>query len=1060
MNRRKDLSPELRAIQERLGAAPPPLPSPPRGEGKGGGKAYWRSLEELADTPAFQELMRREFPDQALEREGGLTRRRFLALMGASLALAGLNGCSVRPAPQREIVPYVRAPEEIVPGKPLFFATAMALGGAATGLLVESHMGRPTKVEGNPDHPASRGATDLYAQASVLGLYDPDRSQTPTYLGRTRTWDEAFSALGTELSKPALRQGEGVRLLTGAVTSPTLARQLREFLRKNPKAQWHRYEPVGPDGALAGTRREPVWREAARYGAKLAFGEYVDTHYDFTKANVVLSLDADFLSCGPGHLRYVADFMSRRRGGTAGDAAMPAMNRLYVAETAVTGTGAKADHRLALRAQDIEGLARAVAAQVGLEVEAGPGAPDHDRWVSAVAKDLGRHPGRCVVLAGERQPAAVHLLANALNDHLGNVGKTVFHTAPVEALEGAHSLEELVNDMAGRKAKVKLLVILGGNPVFTAPANFRFRERMQNVPLRVHLGLYQDETARQCHWHLPEAHYLEAWSDVRAYDGTASVVQPLIAPLYSGRSAHELLAVLTSGRQTPGYETVRGYWRDFWERQKKKSGTFETFWQTAVHDGFVPDTKFPTRSVSLKAGWEKHPATGGRGHGGLEIVFQPDPTLYDGRFANNGWLQELPKPLTRICWDNVALMSPKTARDQGVGERATNTSGGPHGATSTEVVELRFHGRLVRAPVWVMPGHADGSVTVYLGHGRTSAGKVGDGVGFNAYALRRSDFPWFGSGLDVRPTGDTHLVACTQHHQLMENRELVRSATLGHYRKHPKFAAEPEERQEREHAETTRRPLDMYQGERPYQTETQRWGMAIDLTACTGCSACVVACQAENNIPVVGKEEVTRAREMHWLRIDTYHHGGGRDREVPTEFYFQPVPCMQCEDAPCEYVCPVAATVHSADGLNDMVYNRCVGTRFCSNNCPYKVRRFNFFQYADYATESLKLMRNPDVTVRSRGVMEKCTYCVQRIRQAVIEAEKEERPVRDGEILTACQAACPARAIVFGDTSEKGSAVARLKESPLNYALLAELNTRPRTTYLAALRNPNPELEV
>jgi molybdopterin-containing oxidoreductase family iron-sulfur binding subunit len=1044
MNSRKDLASELRAIQERLGAAQ--------------GKQYWRSLEELADTPAFQELMQREFPDQASEWPDGLSRRQFLTLMGASLALAGLSGCSVRPAPQREIVPYVRAPEEMVPGKPLFFATTMTLGGAATGLLVESHMGRPTKVEGNPDHPASRGATDVFAQASVLTLYDPDRSQTVTLLGRTRTWDDAYTALRTALSK--LENGAGLRVLTESVISPTLADQLGQLLDKYPEARWHRHEPVD--------------REAARAGAQLAYGKDVDTHYDFNHADVILSLDDDFLGCGPGHLRYVADFMARRRVRTGTtDADRATMNRLYVVETSVTSTGAKADHRLALRAGEIEAFARALA--VELKVPGAPTAPRLSQaalsWLRHVADDLRyldprpgqnrtqpRPRGTTLVVAGNRQPAAVHLLAHALNDYLGNVGKTVFHTAPVEVLERSKSLKDLEEDM--REGKVKLLVILGGNPAYTTPADFSFVDLMSRVPLRFHLSLYQDETSRQCQWHLPAAHYLEAWSDARAYEGTASIVQPLIQPLYRGRSAHEVLSVLIQGRETPGYETVRAYWRKQLAA-RSQSTPFEELWQTALHDGVIAGTKFPSLPVSLRDGWAKDAVPAGPHRAGRrEIVFRPDPTLYDGRFANNGWLQELPKPLTKLTWDNAALMSPKTARELGVRELKTNSKGGPHGGTYTEVVELSLHGWKVRAPVWIMPGHADGSVTVYLGHGRKYAGRVGNGTGFNAYALRPSDQLWFSSGLGVDRTRDTQLLACTQHHQLMENRALVRSATLKAYRKNPRFAAEPEEKLERQLTEVARKPLDMYDGKEPNPSPAQRWAMAIDLTACTGCSACVVACQAENNIPVVGKDQVTRGREMHWLRIDTYHGSGHHEPEVPTEFHFQPVPCMQCEAAPCEYVCPVAATVHSADGLNDMVYNRCVGTRFCSNNCPYKVRRFNFFQFADYATESLKLMRNPDVTVRSRGVMEKCTYCVQRIRYAVIEAEKEERPVRDGEILTACQAACPAQAILFGDLSHEDSAVARWKKSPLNYSLLAELNTLPRTTYLAALRNANPEMEA
>jgi molybdopterin-containing oxidoreductase family iron-sulfur binding subunit len=1038
MNPRKNLSPEMGDLWQRLDAAR--------------GKKYWRTLEELADSEAFQELMHREFPEQAAALPNAPSRRQFLALMGASLALAGLSGCSMRPAPSVTMVPYVKAPEQIVPGKPLFYATAMTFGGAAVGLLVESHLGRPTKIEGNPEHPASLGATDPYHQASVLTLYDPDRSQTVTHLGQTSTWNDALTSIRARLQKQRPRRGVGLRLLTETVVSPTLAAQITDFLKVFPEAKWHQYEPLA--------------RDAAHQASTLAFGEAINTYYDLTKADIVLSLDADFLACGPANLRSVADFMSRRRVRTGtGNAAEAAMNRLYVAEPALTCTGAKADHRLALPARDIERLARALATKLGVAAGAEEKS-DRDQWVSAVARDLERHRGRCVVLAGDRQPPVVHLLAHALNHHLGNAGKTVIHTDPIAArpVEQVQSLRELVEDM--ERGRVEVLVILGGNPVFTAPADFHFTEHLQKVPLRIHLSLFQDETSRQCQWHLPEAHFLEAWSDTRAFDGTVSIVQSLIEPLYQGWSAHELLSVLAGRLQAPGYEIVRAYWRKYWQKHGD-SASFEDFWETSVHDGVVAGSKYAPRSLTLKTGWEKHllsnADTGNDPSESYELLFQQDPTIYDGRFANNGWLQELPKPITRLTWDNAALMSPATAKKLGVAALGSYAHGGEHGGYHQPVVELQVGERNVRAPVWVMPGHADDSVTVSLGYGRDFAGKVGGSsgnrVGFNAYELRTSDHLWFVPGLTIRPTKERYLLACTQEHQLMENRQLVRSSTLADYKKKPHFAAEVEKES---HAETVqgqatpwaRKPLTLYV---PHPEERHKWGMSIDLTTCIGCNACVVACQAENNIPVVGKEQVAAGREMHWLRVDRYNTG---PYDLPTEFHFQPVPCMHCENAPCEYVCPVAATVHSADGLNDMVYQRCVGTRFCSNNCPYKVRRFNFFAYADFATESLKQQYNPDVTVRSRGVMEKCSYCVQRIRHAEIDSQVEGRPIFDGEILTACQSACPAKAIVFGDLIDKDSEVRRWKDSPLHYALLADLNTEPRTTYLAALRNPNPELEA
>jgi MoCo/4Fe-4S cofactor protein with predicted Tat translocation signal len=1039
MSARKDLAPQLADLRQRLGA--------------GAGQKYWRTLEELADSPAFQELLRDEFPEQAAGWGSPLNRRQFLTLMGASLALAGVSGCSTRPAPAGEIVPYVRAPEEIVPGRPLFYATVMALGGAGVGLLVESHMGRPTKVEGNPDHPASRGATDLYHQASVLTLYDPDRSQTVTLLGQTSTWDAALGelpvgkvpSLGSAVKEQRRKRGAGLRVLSEAVVSPTLGRQVQDFLKAFPEAKWHQYEPLSRDGG--------------RRGGYLAFGEYVDTVYDFTKADVVLSLDSDFLSCGPGSLRYVADYMSRRRVRDS-EAGKAQMNRLYVVETAVTPTGAKADHRLALPGQEIEGVARAVAARLGAQAAGAAEGGPHEKWVAAVAKDLDGHRGRCVVLVGDRQPPAVHLLAHVLNVRLGNVGQTVTYTECVEARAVDHSgsLRELVEDMD--RGKVEVLVILGGNPVYTAPADFHFTESMQKVGLRAHLSLYQDETSRQCHWHLPEAHYLEAWGDARAFDGTAAVAQPLIQPLYQGRSVHELMSAITDRLQAPGRDLVRAYWRRHWEG-RGSSGSFEQFWQTALHDGVIPETAFGPKKVSLASGWEKHlqaPAATPAGDQGLELVFQQAPTIYDGRFANNGWLQELPEPITRLTWDNAAIMSPNTAKQLGVWFGAY-AHGGEHGGYHMPLVELEVEGEKVLAPAWIQPGHADRSITVWLGYGRENAGRVGGTrdhkVGVNAYPLRTSGRPWFVPGLSVRKAGGEYVVACVQQHHLMEGREPVRVAPLEEYREQPRFAHERDEAVKKAQLQAARKPLTMYHPQ-DYGPPKNKWGMAIDLTACTGCAACVVACQAENNIPVVGKDQVAAGREMHWLRIDRYLEG---TFDEPAEFHFQPVPCMHCENAPCEYVCPVAATVHSYDGLNDMVYQRCVGTRFCSNNCPYKVRRFNFFQYADWSEDPRRLQYNPDVTVRSRGVMEKCSYCVQRIRHAQIDAEAEGRTIRDGEVLTACQAACPAGAIVFGDINDPKSQVKRLKDTPLNYALLDEVNTRPRTTYLAAVRNPNPELE-
>jgi molybdopterin-containing oxidoreductase family iron-sulfur binding subunit len=1049
MSQSKDLSLDLARIRARLSAAH--------------GPHYWRCLEELAATEEFQELLHREFPHQAGEGILAISRRQFLTVLGASLTMAGLSGCAVQP-PAEKILPYIRQPEELVPGKPLYFATAMTHGGFATGLLVESHEGRPTKIEGNPQHPASLGATDVFAQASILTLYDPDRSQAVTSLGRIRTWDQALATLQTTLAGQRRTGGAGLRLLTETVTSPTLAGQIAALRRQFPAMKWAKYLPTGI--------------EMSRAGARLAFGQDVHTYYRLDHADVIVSLDADFFTRGPGHLRYVREFIGRRRpwAGAGPDAA--AMNRLYVVEGSPTITGAKADHRWRLRSGDVEAFARTLATEVArrlspetvpeanraalallarinpeaaLPIEAIPAGS-----IQALAHDLiedqnkASRFGRSVVIAGEGQPPVVHALAHTLNHALGNVGKTVVYTDPVqvEPVNQAESLAELVKDMEA--SRVEVLVILGGNPVFTAPADLEFDKHLSRVPFRLHLSLYADETSELCHWHIPATYYLESWSDARAYDGTASIIQPLIAPLYSGTSVHELVLALTGEPERTSYELVREHWRRHWQEQGG-SGIFDDFWQTALHEGVVPGTAFPPRTPSLRGDWVDKPAakdTDSTDRSHFEIIFRPDPTIDDGQFANNGWLQELPKPLTKLTWDNVACVSPRTAEQLGLTLTPQRT-GGEHGGITADVVELHYRGRTVRAPVWIVPGHADGAVTVHLGYGRTRAGRVGTGVGYNAYTLRTKDAPWFDTGLEVRKTGERVTLACTQAHFLMEGRHLVRSGTFAQYRQNRHFATQLEERH------NGRQSLTLYDPrEHPY--EGYKWGMAIDLTACIGCNACVVACQAENNIPVVGQEEVRRGREMHWLRIDRYYEGGLDNPRT----HFQPVPCMHCENAPCELVCPVEATVHSAEGLNDMVYNRCVGTRYCSNNCPYKVRRFNFLQYSDYATESLKLLHNPDVTVRTRGVMEKCTYCVQRINHARIEAEKQDRRVRDGEILTACQAACPAEAIAFGDLNDSASQVARWKSQPLDYGLLTDLNTRPRTTYLAELQNPNPDIEA
>ncbi|MEQ1869784.1 MAG: TAT-variant-translocated molybdopterin oxidoreductase [Vicinamibacterales bacterium] len=980
------------------------------------GKAFWRTLDELADEPSFRERLYKEFPTEVETITDPSTRRTFLKLMGASLALAGVTACTKQPVEM--IVPYVRQPEELVPGKPLYFATAMTLGGVATGLVVESHEGRPTKIEGNPQHPGSLGAADVFAQAEILGLYDPDRLRTLTNTGEILPWSAFLATARATVAAQAALQGAGIRILTETVSSPTLAWQLADLLRRFPAAKWHQWDPAG--------------RNNTRLGAHLAFGEFVDAHYKLEGADIIVSLDADFLGGGPGSLRYAREFTARRRPAEA-----ERMNRLYAIESMPSLTGSRADHRLALKPSEIPAFAAQLAAGVGVGTAAAAGG-ESAKWVAAIVKDLKAHRGKSVVMAGESQPPAVHALVHAINQAIGNAGQTVIYTNPVDAapVDQVASIRELTADMEA--GKVDLLLILGGNPVYTAPSDLNFARALDKVQTRVRLGQHEDETAELCHWQIPETHFLEQWSDARAFDGTASIVQPLISPLYDGRSAHDVLSAFSEHPEKTAHDLVREYWAAQWNTSVN-SIEFDRAWRRALHDGVLANTAYEERRVEVGS----LPSLPSAEASGFEVVFKVDPSVYDGRYSNNGWLQETPKPITRLTWDNAVLASPATIAKLKA-EGTISSRGGEHGQIVSELVKLTIGARTIVGAIFQVPGHADDCLTVHLGYGRSRAGHVGTGTGFNAYALRTSDALWSAAGATATPTGDTYSLACTQYHHLMEGRGMIRAITS------EEFLHEPEKMHEG--FEAPPRTLTLYP---EFKYEGYKWGMSIDVNACIGCNACVVGCTAENNIPVIGKDQVMRGREMHWLRVDTYYTG---DSANPLETYFQPVPCMQCENAPCEVVCPVGATVHSDEGLNDMVYNRCVGTRYCSNNCPYKVRRFNYLLYQDFETPSLKLARNPDVTVRSRGVMEKCTYCVQRINSAKIDSEKAGRRIADGEIKTACQQTCPTDAIIFGDLNDKTSRVAQLAAEKRNYSLLAELNTRPRTTYLGAIRNVNPEL--
>lgn len=964
----------------------------------------WRSLEELEGDESFQEVLHREFPAGASiwdELDNPISRRSFLQLLGASAALAGITACTKMPA--EKIIPYVVNPETIIPGIPATYASSMTLAGYAKGLFVQSHEGRPTKIEGNPLHPASLGTSDLFMQAELLQMYDPDRSKDVTHLGSISTWDHFHVSIMEESSKWKANGGEGVRILTETVTSPSLTADLDAFLKKYPKAQWHVYEPIHLD--------------LTRKAATQCFGQDLNPIYDYAQADVVFSLDADFFGPGPAQQANAKAFMSRRQSPDK-------FNRLYVAESTLSLTGARADHRLAVRPSQTYSIALALAHELGVQGVSQTSALDatQSKWIREAAKDLKSHSGRSIVIAGSYLPVETQAIIFAINEKLQNIGKTLTFISHVETGTTSHidSLSSLVKDM--RDGKVSALFVLGANPVYQSPGSLPFLENYKKVPLRVHLGHYQDETSYYSHWHLPQSHFLETWGTSRAFDGALSLQQPLISPLYDTRSVSEVFSILLSDPGRTAFEALQGYWNSH-----QKGASFES----CIQDGILAHSEAKTQSPRLKGDWAKGlPSVSSQNQTNeIEAIIRPDSTLWDGRYANNGWLQELPKPLLQLTWDNAVLMSPDTASRYQLKDE--------------DEVEITYEGRKIRGAVLRIPGHPDQTVTLTLGYGRTHSGRVGNGKGYNAYTLQNHLSPYWIPSIQWKKTGKRHLLATIHTQYSMEGRDIVVRTDLKKLQTDGNKIV-PEKSRTIDHPSL----IGTIKG------SENAWAMVINLTTCIGCKACTIACQAENNIPIVGKDQVRNGRAMHWIRVDRYFEGSARSPSI----YFQPVPCMHCEKAPCEYVCPTGATVHSSDGLNEMVYNRCVGTRYCSNNCPYKVRRFNFFQYADVKSKSLQLMYNPDVTVRSRGVMEKCTYCVQRIQEVRIQAEKENRPIRDGEIVTACAQACPTDAIVFGDKNDHNSRVARLRESPQHYFLLAELGTQPRTTYLASIKNPNPSL--
>ncbi len=1015
------------------------------------------------------------------EADAGTSRRSFLKVMGASAALAGVTGCR---RPVETILPYARKPEEVIPGIPNYYATSMTLGGVGHAVLVQSHEGRPTKVEGNPEHPISAGATDLFAQASVLQLYDPDRSRHVYRRGGDGDAQQAdWGSFVAEAARLRL-QGERVVVLAEPSASPSVDALRERYLAATPGAQWVTIGAQIDDYQALGTQQ--------------ALGQAARPLYRFSDAEVIVSLDADFLGGEDSNSvwnnrQYAASRRVDERG---------TMSRLYAIESTMTMTGGMADHRRAVKAGAVPFVAAGIARALGVST----GAPSvmggaMQPFIDAIAQDVQAANGRAAFVAGSTQPPQVHALAAALNGRFG--GGVVEYLATGETAEPAsEQLVQLVTDM--RSGAVGTLLMLGTNPVYTMPAELGFEDALANVRTSIHVGLYRDETAQRATWHLPRTHYLESWGDARAYDGTLSIVQPLIEPLFSdAHSDLEILNTLATGRNVTGYDLLRQ------RLQGTLGGDFETAWRTAIHDGFVPNTRF----ASLGSGGGAADLSGLQApvEGAIELVTRLSPTLYDGAFSNVSWNQELPHPVTKLTWDPVALVSPATALrlelededrfEAGLVDDADKYEGTAvvKGKNLAQVVKITVDGGAeVELPVWVQPGHPDDSITAFLGYGRDLATErvirdrgliervfdkdtdvyrpgpisslVGADLSAGSASARVERCRSLGNtailpGVEVASVADGYLLASTQDHGSMEGREIVRMASVAEYTADPEFA------KIRDHyvEDTPWETFEPLWGEQNSGAEQvlesegtdlmyyeNQWGMTVDLNACTGCNACVVACQSENNIPVVGKDQVSRGREMHWIRLDRYYVGG--DVSDPGMVH-QPMMCVHCENAPCEQVCPVNATVHSPDGINAMVYNRCVGTRYCANNCPYKVRRYNFYNWTKTLPLEVQMQSNPYVTVRYRGVMEKCTFCVHRVRQTQQLAHIEDEPLADGAVVTACQQACPAEAIVFGDLNAEGSKVRRSKESPRNYAVLAELAVRPRLTYLARLRNPHPTLE-
>lgn len=1001
---------------------------------------YWKSLNELAQNKEYRNFVEREFPEDATELSDQVSRRSFLRVMGASIALAGFASCR---KPIQKILPYSRQPEDMVLGEPLFYATAMPFQDTVSGLLVTNVEGRPNKIEGNEDHPGSTGRTSIYNQASILGLYDQDRSRSPRQNDERATKDE-FIAFASEHFSDRNRR---ILFIDEATSSPTYNRLKNDALSGFPNAEWVTYEPFSDRNAIEGTQ--------------IAFGQRLRTVNHYDNADLVVALDDDFMS-PQAHKNSVENSVkltSRRKVESTDDT----MSRIYSIENAFTSTGSYADHRLRLKSSQIAPFTYALAAKLsesvgGLDAFSGVvNEFSNHNWINILASELISNRGSSVVSAGADHTPETHAAVAAINVALGNNDNTItYHSLPF--LNDRDEYTAFLNAVSELKAGVyDTLVMVGTNIAFNAPSDLDLVQALTNVETKIHLSDYIDETSRVSNWHVNRAHYIETWGDGHSFTGERSIIQPQILPLFDGLSEVEFLSIILNGELTSGYELVQDTWKNLF------TSDFNKQWETVLHDGVHQESEFAQANVSIAANFSSTMSSviNAESVSGIEIAIKPDARIYDGRYANNGWLMELPEPMTKITWDNVALMSAATAEKIGIDpERSFKNNDVP-------LVRITAQGETIEIAAWVEPGHADDSITLTVGYGRNNLGRVADGVGVNTYPLRTSQTMFF-QAANVEPAGGTYEIACVQDHHSLEGRDMIRTATLDQYKEKPDFAsfesfhgfAVPGMKEALAKGDD-RGPISLFTEQ--YGPDHQpQWGMTIDLNSCFGCGVCTIACQAENNIPVIGKREVGRRRIMHWIRTDRYYVG---DVDNPTA-YHQPVPCMHCELAPCEQVCPVAATTHSEDGINQMTYNRCIGTRYCANNCPFKVRRFNFFNYTkEYLTtgddpEIIQMAMNPEVTVRFRGVIEKCTYCVQRVNRGKIKSKiaTGSRKPEDGAVKTACQQACPANAISFGDLTDNNSEVSRNKRNDRNYVMLEEINVRPRTSYLARLTNKNPEL--